>query len=158
MKISFANTEWPPSFWSPHQRRDHFLSPAHPVTPFKKIFTACFCISVVYVRHFLIPSIPLLQMCPLTGRFKGVSPVYPPPPFSRDKAPDCVSTRAWLNQQHQQQLPSVPPTVAILPFKIKPSTTQCPIAISAQGGTHLKKGYGDMQPFRPPFHTLSAVP
>ena len=26
------------------------------------------------------------------------------------------------------------------------------------GGTHLKKGYGDVRPWRPPFHALSAVP
>ena len=26
------------------------------------------------------------------------------------------------------------------------------------GGTHLEKGYGDVQPLRPPFHALSAVP
>ena len=26
------------------------------------------------------------------------------------------------------------------------------------GGTHLKKGYGDVRPLRPPFHALSSVP
>ena len=29
---------------------------------------------------------------------------------------------------------------------------------SGGGGTHLEKGYGDVQPLRPPFHALSAVP
>ena len=27
-----------------------------------------------------------------------------------------------------------------------------------RGSTHLEKGYGDLQPLRPPFHGLSAVP
>ena len=32
------------------------------------------------------------------------------------------------------------------------------IAGLIRGGTHLKKGCGDVRPLRPPFHAVSAVP